>query len=71
MSNLSDKLDIYTACYLYSLWHHNGQWSRSYRLGCIVQKKGFHPGLSVEIDGLEALGERGFALYQHLKDVNY
>ena len=68
---IEKQFSIYEACYAYAAEWHAGQWSRSYALLCKLDQKGFHPGLSLQSFGRDALTEEGKALYDHLLAINY
>ena len=42
------RFDVYGACYIYSTFYHDGQFSRGYRLGCCIERKDYRPGLSIQ-----------------------
>jgi len=63
------RFSVYLACHLYAYYFHDGQFSRSYILGCNVERKGLRPGALGMIE--DNLDPEARILYNRLVERSY
>jgi len=62
-------MEVYEACYYYSVLYHQGQFSRAYRLGYTVERH-YKPSILGAIK-YQDLTPRGAELVNYLIEINY
>ena len=61
------RFDLYGALYRFCVLYHSGQWSRGYRLLCLLERVGYRPSRSLQAGRFESEEQSDLFLYFVLK----